>query len=73
MGDINYVIKENILLLKKGNITFGKINDNNIYLIDNAGIFKQIDTSILKTEDEFLIVATKSYWIAAGKISKSLL
>ena len=70
MGDVNYVITDSALLFKKDKITFGKINNDNIYLIDNTGAFKQIDTSILKTEDEFLKAATQAYWFASKKLYK---
>ena len=71
IGNVNYLIKDSILLIKKDDVVFGKINNDNIYLIDNTGTFKQIDPSILKGEDAFLKAATKSYWSASEKVTKS--
>ena len=70
MGDVNYVITKSTLLLKKDNITFGKINNDNIYLIDNTGTFQKLKPSILKDKDKFLKAATQAYWTASGKTSK---
>ncbi len=72
MGDVNYIITDNTLLFKKDNITFDKINNDNIYLIDNTGTFQKLKPSILKDKDKFLKAATQAYWIASRKISKGL-
>lgn len=69
MGDVDYLITDKSLMLKKDNSIFGKIVDKNIYLLDNEKLFRQIDTEILDIEDEFLKEATRSYWIVKEKSS----
>ena len=70
MGEIDYHIKDNILFLKKNNITFGKVKDDKIYLKDKTGVFTQIDPSILQTEDEFIKASTRAYWSVTGKLTE---
>lgn len=62
MGGVDYLIMDKELLLQKNKATFGKIRDDKVYLIDNAGVFKQVERAILKTPDEFLRAATEAYW-----------
>ena len=64
MGNIDYLITNDSLMIKKDNFIFGKIIGKNIYLLNNNNSFQQIDTNILNIEDKFLKEATKSYWIS---------
>lgn len=68
MGDVDYLITDDSLMLKKDTSIFGKIVGKSIYLLDNNKSFQQIDTNILNVEDEFLKEATRSYWISKGNI-----
>jgi len=68
MGNIDYLITTDSLMIKKDNFIFGKIIGKNIYLLNNNNSFQQIDTNILNIEDEFLKEATRSYWISKGNI-----
>ena len=68
MGDVDYLITDDSLMLKKDTSIFGKIVGKNIYLLDNNKSFQQIDTNILNVEDEFLKEATRSYWISKENI-----
>ena len=68
MGNIDYLITNDSLMIKKDNFIFGKIIGKNIYLLNNNNSFQQIDTNILNIEDEFLKEATRSYWISKGNI-----
>lgn len=68
MGNIDYLIINDSLMIKKDNFIFGKIIGKNIYLLNNNNSFQQIDTNILNIEDEFLKEATRSYWISKGNI-----
>lgn len=64
MGKITYLIVDEALFLEKDDATFGKLQDNSLYLLDHLKAFKEIDQYILKTPDVFLMQATKSYWNA---------
>ena len=64
MGKITYLIVDEALFLEKDDATFGKLQDNSLYLLDHLEAFKEIDQSILKTPDVFLMQATQSYWNA---------
>ena len=68
MGDVNYLITDDSLELKKENHVFGKLINDKIYLIDGNESFQRIDNNLLNTEDEFLKEATKAYWIVKGKV-----
>lgn len=68
MGDVDYLITDDSLMLKKDTSIFGKIVGKSIYLLDNNKSFQQIDTNILNVEDEFIKEATRSYWISKGNI-----
>lgn len=64
MGKITYLIVDEALILEKDDVTFGKIQDDRIYLLDHLKTFKEVEQSILKTPDAFFMQATKSYWNA---------
>lgn len=67
MGDVNYLITDDSLDLKKEDYVFGKLVNDKVYLVDDNKTFQRIDNNMLNTEDEFLKEATKAYWIAKGK------
>lgn len=68
MGDVNYLITDDSLELKKEDHVFGKLVNDKIYLIGGNKSFQQINNNLLNTEDEFLKEATKAYWLAKGNI-----
>ena len=70
-GDMEYLIYEEKLILQKNRTTFGKIEDRNVYLLNNDKNFYQVKKNILKNPDEFLKAATRSYWISSSKLKYS--
>lgn len=52
----------------KNDKKFGLLRDNEVYLLIESGEFAQVDDYIVEKRDEFLQLATKSYWLASGKI-----
>ena len=54
MGDVNYLITDDSLELKKEAHVFGKLVNDKIYLIGGNKSFQQINNNLLHTEDEFL-------------------
>jgi hypothetical protein len=51
-------------ILKNG-AKFGVIKDETIYLMDQANVLAEIDSSLLNDADKFLELATKSYWVVS--------
>ena len=72
MGIINYLTIDKKVILQKDRITFGKIENDTIYLITNTGKFQPVEPTILEIQDQFLKLATTAYWSAKTITKKDL-